>query len=46
MWGNWLNNFDPFDYEQVKKSANDYNKKIVKFWKDAFADVSNFWKSL
>lgn len=39
MWDNYLKNFDVFDYSSVKKNANEFNKKVIKFWNDFFEDV-------
>lgn len=41
MWGNFLSGLDDmFDYGKVKKQVEDYNKKVIKFWKDFYKDLS------
>jgi hypothetical protein len=41
MWNNWLENFDPLNYNKVKKNTVELNEKIVNFWKDFYNDLFN-----
>lgn len=38
MWNMNSFDFDPFNYEKVKKNFVDNSKKIITFWKDWFED--------
>jgi hypothetical protein len=39
MFNNWFNDFDPLNYEGVKKNINNFNQKVINFWKDFYNDV-------
>jgi|GEM_PF-6295323 hypothetical protein len=40
MFDNWLKSWeDLFTYDNWKKEAVKWNKKITKFWEDAYKDI-------
>lgn len=39
MFNNWWENFDPLNYKKVKQNINNYNQKVIEFWKDFYNDV-------
>lgn len=39
MFNNWWKDFDPLNYEGVKKNVTEFNKKIIGFWTDFYKDV-------
>ena len=42
MWDtNMFKDFDPLNYQAVKKNINNFNEKVVNFWKDFYNDVFN-----
>jgi len=42
MWDtNMFKDFDPLNYQTVKKNINNFNEKVVNFWKDFHNDVFN-----
>lgn len=42
MWDNWFKNVDDlYTYKYWKEEVKKYNKRVVKFWKDFYADVFN-----
>jgi len=42
MWDtNMFKDFDPLNYQTVKKNINNFNEKVVNFWKDFYNDVFN-----
>jgi hypothetical protein len=44
MFDNWWKNFDPLNYETVKKNIQEFNDKSMNFWKDFYNDVFKFVK--
>jgi hypothetical protein len=45
MFNNWMKDFDPLNYETVKKNIQDFNDKVFKFWRDFYNDVCKNIKS-
>ena len=43
MFNNWWNDFDPLNYNAVKKNINNFNEKVITFWKDYYND---FFKNI
>ena len=42
MFDNWLKSWeDLFTYDNWKKEAVKWNKKVTKFWEDAYKDIFN-----
>ena len=42
MWDtNMFKDFDPLNYNAVKNNINNFNEKVVNFWKDFYNDVFN-----
>ena len=39
MFDNWWNDFDPLNYEKVKKNIQQTNEKILNFWRDFYNDI-------
>ena len=44
MFNNWMKDFDPFNYNNLKKSIQDTNNKVIKFWRDFYNDICNHVK--
>ena len=41
MFDNWWKDFDPLNYNAVKKNINNFNEKVINFWKDFYNDLFN-----
>ena len=42
MWDtNMFKDFDPLNYNAVKKNINNFNEKVINFWKDFYNDLFN-----
>jgi len=41
MFNNWFEDFDPLNYDKIKKNVVQFNEKVVNFWKDFYNDVFN-----
>jgi hypothetical protein len=42
MWDtNMFKDFDPLNYNTVKKNINNFNQKVINFWKDFYNDLFN-----
>lgn len=39
MFNDWFKNFDPLNYKAVKENINNFNQKVIDFWKDFYNDV-------
>lgn len=40
MWDtNMFKDFDPLNYKAVKKNINNFNEKVINFWKDYYNDL-------
>jgi hypothetical protein len=40
MFDNWLKSWeDMYSYKTFKKTINNYNQKVINFWKDFYNDV-------
>jgi tetrahydromethanopterin S-methyltransferase subunit G len=39
MFNNWWNDFDPLNYEKVKKNVQQINEKVLNFWRDFYNDI-------
>ena len=40
MWDNYLKSLeDMWSYKSFKKTINNYNQKVISFWKDFYNDV-------
>ena len=40
MWDtNMFKDFDPLNYNAVKKNINNFNEKVINFWKDFYNDL-------
>ena len=41
MWDNYFKSWeDMWSYKSFKKTINNYNQKIINFWKDAIEDIT------
>ena len=43
MFDNWFKSWeeDMWSYKKVKQNINNYNQKVINFWKDFYNDVFN-----
>ena len=42
MFDNWFKSWeDMYSYKTFKQTINNYNQKIINFWKDFYNDVFN-----
>ena len=39
MFNNWWSDFDPLNYEKVKKNVQQINEKVLNFWRDFYNDI-------
>jgi len=39
MFNDWFKDFDPLNYNAVKKNITTFNEKVINFWKDFSNDV-------
>jgi hypothetical protein len=40
MFDNWLKSWeDMYSYKTFKQTINNYNQKVINFWKDFYNDV-------
>ena len=41
MWDNYFKSLeDMLSYKSFKKTINNYNQKVINFWKDAIEDIT------
>jgi hypothetical protein len=42
MFDNWFKSWeDMYSYKTFKQTINNYNQKVINFWKDFYNDVFN-----
>lgn len=43
MFDNWFKSWDEdmWSYKKIKQNINNFNQKVINFWKDFYNDVYN-----